>query len=323
MNRRTALSALFAAAFARPSLAQSRVKRIGYLSQDDDGSGLLSRLAQKGHVKGRDLEIEVRAVGYDRALMAAGAAELVRSKVDVLVAFGDPRTRALANATRSIPIVCIVSDPIGFGLAESLGRPGRNVTGLALGGADVAPVEVALHRTLLPRLSRMILAVPTWRGELPVQAPYAETFKAAGISLEQRHIANPGDCERLFTSFRDPATGVVRLFLWPGFPKPEPLREITALGIRHHVATVSGAGATHMGAKMVRQGVLMHYGREFADNDDRIAALLDKVLRGANPAEIPFEVPDRTVFALNRTTASALGLRVPPEMLARATEVID
>lgn len=322
MDRRTVLSALFAAV-AGPSSAQSRVRRIGYLSQDNDGSELLSTLAEKGHVRGRNLEIEVKVVGYDKALLASGAAQLVRSKVDVLVAFGDPRARALANATRSIPIVCIVSDPIGFGLAESLGRPGRNVTGLTLGGADVAPVEVGMLRALLPRLSRMIIAVPTWRGDLPVQTPYAEAFKAAGISLEQQHIANPGDCERLFTSFRDPATGVVRLFLWPGMPRPEPLREITALGIRHRVATVSGAGATQFGARMVRQGVLMHYGREFADTDGRIAAILDKVLRGADPAEIPFEVPDRTVFALNRTTASALGLRVPPEMLARATEVID
>lgn len=323
MDRRTALSALLAAAFAGPSLAQLPVRRIGYLSWNDDGSELVSLLAQKGHVKGRNLQIEVRDVKYDKALLASAAAELVRAKVDLLMGFGDPRTLALANATRTIPIVCMISDPIGLGVAESLQRPGRNVTGLALGGADVAPVEVGMMRALLPRLSRMILAVPTWRGELPVQAPYAETFRAAGISVEQQHVANPGDFERLFTSFRDPATGVVRLFLWPGYPKPEPLREITALGIRHGVATVSGAGATHTGAPMVRQGVLMHYGREFADTSGRLAALLDKVLRGGNPAEIPFELPDRTVFALNRATARALGLRVPPDMLARATEVVD
>jgi putative ABC transport system substrate-binding protein len=249
--------------------------------------------------------------------MKAAAEELVRANPDILLAFTD-RTDALAAATRTIPIVSgFHADPVGMGLAKTLRHPGGNVTGLSTGSRESASAWIGLLRVMRPRLARIVI-VHGPRGEARmriVSRSWREMGESVGIAFSYAPCAEVGDVARAFEALGDPATGAAFL-VFGGMTTvalPEGMaKDVVDLALKRRIATLGDA----------RGGALMDYFLTYSDALGRMAAIIDKILRGGNPADIPYELPDRTEFILNRATAKAIGAVITPELLLRATEVI-
>ena len=286
------------------------MRTIGYMTPEPYRAGEL-RLDKARWIEGTDYRVAVRIPDLDSAQYEAAAAALVRLQVDALVTHMPPWVVALASATRTIPIVCAVPDPVGLGVARSLGRPGGNVTGLSGGLRERSQMTVAILKTLRPALKQLVSFHPVGAAAPMVNRALASAAQDAGVTLDFAYVTTVADVERAFAGFRTPAGTAVTLG-GPGHPD-EVATAYRAIARRKGIAALGGA----------REGALMDFALRHADAEGRIAAILDKVLRGANPAEIPFELPDRTVFVLNRATATAIGIRIPPEMLLRASSVID
>ena len=319
MRRRTALAVILAAAVAPRPRAADRPKRIGYLSGGSGPGEMAKSLAQLGWTEGRNVLFEIRVAppGSDPQAMKAAAEELVRSKPDVLVAFTD-RADALLAATRTIPIVSAFHpDPVGMGLAQSLRRPGGNVTGLSTGSRESAGAWLGILRAMRPRLSRLAV-IHGEQGEARmriVTRSWQEIAASLGISFTFAPSATLADVARAFGALGDPASAAAFLVFGGMTTVSMPgaiMKDVLALAVRRRIATVGDA----------REGALMEYDMSYTDPQGRIAAMIDKILRGQRPAEIPFELPDRVEFILNRATANAIGAIVTPEVLLRATDVV-
>jgi len=317
MKRRAALAALVFPAIASVARAQATqgVRRIGYLSGGMGAEVIAKPLAQFGWVEGRNLHIDVRIVPGDPPELAAVAAEMASSKVDVLLTFSSHRAVALGRATKTIPIVAgLIPDPVGAGLAQTLARPGSNVTGISLGIPEIADIQVGLLQTVRPALKRIAAMVP-FAGP-STQAALQSIASAAnrkGIAWELAAPATANEVDRLFLRLGDAAQAAIYL---GGMPETITWPDVKPIAFRRRMATIVGDES------FVRDGALMYYAVDHEDPFRRAAALIDKVLRGANPAELPFELPDRTSFVFNRTTAKAIGANTPPELLVRVTEMV-
>jgi putative ABC transport system substrate-binding protein len=319
MNRRSTLLAL-AAALAPRAWANNAVRLVGYLSNGAGSKVLAEPLAKFGYVEGRNIRFEVRMSTRDEKALARIAGELVAARPEVVVAFGIRNIRALARHTATIPIVCgETADPVGLGIARSLARPGANITGLSAGIPEVATILVGLMRTVRPALRRVVTFVGGDSGESLVdlwgaiiQTAIAEA-KRAGLDWEIRPQPPAAGLERALGDIQ-PESGMLYSL---GPPEGVPDEQFASLARRRRIAVMSA------GSALVRAGGLMHYSINHADRMGRIAALVDRLLRGAKAAETPFELPDRTTFILNRATARAIGLELPAHVLARATEIID
>lgn len=318
-DRRAALTGLLALAAAPRALAQrARVRTVGYLSNGADPAWLVKLLAASGHVEGRNLRLEVRTAPPETRDTEKVAAQLVEMRPDVLLAFGARNVSVLARLTKAIPIVCGgTADPVGIGFAETVRRPGGNITGLSYGIPEIAQILVGLMRTVKPRLQR-ILAL-TERKEADGQQGWGNVLRSlegrargAGIAWELVRVGSAAETERALAPL-EPATALVYYIDVTGV-----LANARAAELANGRRLASMAANTALG----RAGVLMHYSIDHADPQRRVAAIVDQVLRGANPAEIPFELPDRTTFIVNRATAKAIGVELPPEVLARATEIV-
>lgn len=304
--RRRILAAMAAApmgiALARP---RDGAPLLACLSGGETVEQVAKLMAPFGYVAGRNLRIVVRTAKSLPDLPAA-AVELVALAPDVLLADG-PAVMALAGATRTIPIVCAgLPDPVGAGLAQSLRRPGGNVTGLATGSPETAEIVFALLKAMRPRLRRIaVLHSPGAPVAIQMRA-HGEVARAAGLEWILAPISTPAEAERALAPLAGEAAWMAPIDgheLW---------KEARDIAHRHRIATHGGY-----------PGTLMSYGRTFTDHDRSVGAVVDKILRGANPAEIPFELPDRLSFVVNRATARAIGIEVPGDILLRATKVID
>lgn len=315
--RRGFLCTLVAASLAPAAHARDPVSRVGYLSNGANTAALARKLAAHGYVEGRNLRFELR-VATDPQQVDALAAELVAARPHVLVAWGITNVRALARHTRTIPIVCgETADPVGLGLAKTLARPGGNITGLSAGIPEVAPILVGLMRTVRPGLRRIAVIVredgrDARQGWGAVLGAMKAAAVEAGIEWGVEPVGSLDAIERLFDRL-DPAGTMLYVL---GVPRSMERAEAVQLAMRRRMACTSAS------ADLARAGALMHYSIDHADPLARVAALVDKLLRGADPAETPFELPDRTTFIVNRATARAIGVTLPPEVLARATEVL-
>lgn len=273
-------------------------------------------LAALGYVEGKNLRYETRVVdirdpeGLDRDAM-----QLVRAHPDVLLAWQSDRVSALARATATIPIVAgLTADPIAQGLAVSLRRPGKNVTGLMVGLVQTSEMFVALLKAVRPRLRRVaFLRRSVDRGggavwEVSIRS-LRTACEAAGVSFTMATVMSAADAEAAFAALGDPVTaGAIA-----GPQLGVDARELAAIAIRRRIALIGSP----------EDGGLMSYELNFADEMRRVASIVDKILRGADPGGIPFESPDRPVFVINRSTARALGVTIPQELLLRATDIID
>lgn len=317
MDRRRLLAAMLGAAMvpgvrAQPHAAPRRVAVLTFLP--DYPARLEAALHALGWT-GRTLRVEpsvlVRAREDD---VDREAARIVASAPDVIVGRRSAYVAALARATRTVPIVSAgVADPLGEGLAKSLRAPGGNVTGLSFGVPEVAALQLSTMRELLPNLKRMVYvtADPQHRGGLPP----SQSRACAALGLECSLVLAPTRAryEGAVAAARADAGEAV----WIGdLPPGASAREVADIATRNLVASIA------QNAAIVDEGVLLSVWLTHLHEVERTAAIVNRVLRGESPAVIPFELPEKSLFRLNRTTARKLGLRLPPELLLRVTEFI-
>jgi putative ABC transport system substrate-binding protein len=307
--------------FAARAQQLSKLPTLGFLGSATPSSWgpwitvFLQRLRELGWIEGRNVAIEVRWGEGRSERFAEIAAEFVRLKVDVIVTGGNAAL-SVRQATSVIPIVfAVAADPVGSGLVASLARPGGNVTGLSMGSADVVGKRLELLREVVPGLRR--LAIMANAGYSATVLEMNEAQKAARmVSLDAvtLEIRRTEDIAPAFETLRGSAQA---LYVCTDPLVSFNLARINTLALGGRLPTMHGV------REYVEAGGLMSYGANFPDLFRRAAELVDKVLRGTQPADIPVEQPTKFDFVVNLTTAKALGLTIPPTLLARADEVIE
>jgi putative ABC transport system substrate-binding protein len=326
MRRREFITLAGSAAIAWPlaTRAQQPASRltIGYLSggtvatQGPWIAAFARRLGELGWIEGRDAIIERRLAEGHNERFAALAAELVDRKVDVIVTTGTPATAAVKRLTTKIPIVFVgLGDPVGVGLVASLARPGGNMTGLSNQHRDVAGKRLTLLRTVVPALRRLaILANANNPAEMLEVRDIKGFASELGLELTIPEVHQPQDVTAAFEGLNDRADALYVLF---GGLEITSQVEINTRALQARLATMHGDRG------LVETGGLMAYGPNFVDLHQRAAELVAKILHGADPGSIPVEQPTKFEFVLNLKTAKALGLDIPPTLLALADEVIE
>ena len=338
MTSRRAFLVASIAATAPPFVAAAqpptKTWRIGYLGpvSPSGGARLLESfrqgLRELGYAEGQNISIDYRWAEGRPDRLPALAVELTELKVDVIVTYNNAGVGALQRATRTIPIVfASVGDPVGSGYAASLARPGGNITGLTGLSEEVSRKWIELLREAVPTASRIAvltvsrtLAVNPDRRECSDQncrlwyviQSAAEAVKA----MPQLHtIVGPDEIERAFANFiKDRAQGVIVL---PHAVTNANRARIASLAAEHRLPGM------YPDSEYVEAGGLMSYGPNYSDQHRRAAIFVDKILKGAKPADLPIEQPTKFELAINLKTAKALGLTIPQSLLVRADEVIQ
>jgi putative tryptophan/tyrosine transport system substrate-binding protein len=294
-----------------------KVYRVGYLSSAGTaGPGVfLAALRELGYAEGENLVLETRLtpqVGDQHAL----ARELVALGVDVIVTSAVAPARAASAATNSIPIVSAGiagGDLIEAGLADSQARPGRNVTGLTTFDTDLLGKRLQLLTEVAPGMARVAILGPL--GEDVVRDRYARTAEQLGVQLQYLELHSADEVDHAFEAMRQQHADALEVRVAPGVNQS--LARIVALAVRQRLPTM---GASRQLADM---GGLMAYQPRTSDLWRRAAAYVDRILKGANPAELPIERPTTFDFIINLQTAQVLGLTIPQHVLLQATEVIQ
>src|SRR5438876_466372 len=270
-------------------------------------------LRDLGYVEGQNIRFEFRSAQGQANRVPELAAELVRLKVDVIVTWFTPPTQAAKQATHEIPIVMAdTGDPIGTGLVASLPRPGGNVTGIASVTAELAGKSVQLIRDMLPSARRVTALA---NATDPFSKPFLEQIQrggeATGTAINPIRISNNEEFESAFAAMeRDRPDAII---VQPSLPS----KRAAELALQHRVPAVS------VPRWFVDEGGLMSYSAIYADLFRKAAVYVDKILKGAQPADLPVEQPTRFQLVINMKTAKALGITVPATLLARADEVIE
>jgi putative ABC transport system substrate-binding protein len=296
----------------------AKVKRIGFLRVGPPPApwieGLREGLRQLGYTEGRDIAIEF-GLPSSAAKIPEAAAELVRLKVDVIVASGTPSVLPARDAAGTIPVVFVAAiDPVATGLVGSLARPGGNVTGVTAMQADITGKRLELLRELLPSLSRIALMV---RATSQANAQYVQEAEAAARSLGlQLQVLSLPDATKLEETIAA-AKGASALIVADDAVFTTHRTQIAQLALSNRLPTVYGF------SDMVEAGGFLAYGPHYKDLYRRAATQVHKILQGAKPADLSIEQPTKFELVLNMRTAKALGLTVPPALLARADELIE
>jgi putative tryptophan/tyrosine transport system substrate-binding protein len=298
-------------------------RRLGVLWQerrskgaDEFAQALRTALAEFGWIVGQNLTIEWHFADGDLSRLPTLAAEIVRSGPDAILTYLVPATIALQLATKTIPIVTGVGDAVGFGLARSYARPGGNITGLSYGWVERQYKKVELLRSVAPAVTRLIIALSENLASV-AQGSSAATMSAArefGFVPEIVLVATAADLQAALQSDRLSAM-IVNGLTRPS--SPVKIDEVIAFSLGNRVPTVVEV------SEDVVLGGLMSYELYWDNEAQRTAYQLDKVLRGVNPAQIPFELPTRSWLAVNLKTARTIRLALPKALLARADEVIE
>ena len=318
---------MLAASLAAEAQPPTKVYRIGWLRPDSPPLPPVSfppqeafrqRLRELGYVEGQNLVTESRYAEGREERLPELAAELVRLKVDVIVAPGTAAIQAAQHATRTIPIVMTgANDPAGQGLVVSLAHPGGNTTGLSNLGVELPGKRLELLKETVPQSTRIaVLGNPADPAYEPARNTVTVAAQALGLHL---HVVELRRAEELDTAFATMTRAGVDALLVLGEPQlTDRLR-----GRIVDLAAQSRLPAMCDWRTYADAGCLMSYGASLIDKYQRAAEYVDKILKGAKPADLPVEQPSKFELVINLKTARALGLDVPPSVLARADEVIE
>jgi putative ABC transport system substrate-binding protein len=321
IERRKFLAMLGGAAATWPLVAlaqQPKVPTIGALvigniSPEQFWREFRQGLRDLGYVEGQNIRFEFRSAEGHLDRLPGLAAELVRLKVDVIVTWFTPTALAAKQATREIPIVMAeTGDPIGTGLVASLPRPGGNVTGMAAVTAELAGKCVQLIRDMLPSARRVTALA---NATDPFSRPFLQQIElggeATGTTIKPVSISNTEEFESAFVAMEKDRPDAI--IVQPSLPT----KRAAELALKHRVPAVS------VPRWFAEEGGLMSYSAIYAELFRKAAVYVDKILKGAHPADLPVEQPTRFQLVINMKTAKALGIEVPPTLLARADEVIE
>jgi putative tryptophan/tyrosine transport system substrate-binding protein len=327
MRRREFIALLgsVAAAWSHEGVAQTPTKtyRLGTLAgglpmsaNSPLGAILLGELEQRGYKLGQNLAFDARAAGGVKSKLPQLLQDFKASGVDAIVAIGYPT--ALAAKVAGIPTVIAfgAGDPVATGLVESLARPGGTVTGISDVATTLSTKRLSLLKALLPKLSRVAMI---WnRDDLGMSLRYEASAKAAeslGATVQPLGVREPDDFNGVFEAMdRDPPEAILMVS-----------DSLTTLNRKRvfEYAAAKRLPAIYEYDSLVRDGGLMSYGPDLKESFRRAAAMVDRIFKGAKPSELPFEQPTHYVFVINLKTAKAIGLDIPPNLLALADEVIE
>jgi putative tryptophan/tyrosine transport system substrate-binding protein len=274
-------------------------------------------LRELGYLEGKDIVFESRFGEGKPDQIQRFAAELVGLKVDILVTSGTPASQAAKQATRATPIVMTqLADPVGSGLVASLGHPGGNVTGLTTQDADLGGKRLELLLQVVPRISRLAQLVDeTSPGTVLIGKGTKAAAASVGVQLQSLGVRDMGELDRAFAAMKKARAGALivesssMLFAWR--------ERLAELALKNRLPTMFAQ------REYAAAGGLMAYSADFSDLYRRAATFVDKILKGAKPADLPIEQPTKWVFVVNLKTAKALGLTIPQSLLVRADQIIE
>jgi ABC-type uncharacterized transport system substrate-binding protein len=330
MNKRKlgsfALCAMLLALCATAEAQQpNKVHRIGYLSPGDAASdstrseAIRLALRELGYVEGQNIAIEYRYTEGKRDRGPELAAELVRLKVDVIVIAGaDPLIRAAKNATKTIPIVMTGSgiDPVVAGHVESLARPGGNVTGITNLARELGGKRLELLREAVPKLARVAVPYdPANPGSvIEVKEALPVAARALRLIIQPWEVRAAKDFEEVFAALNKQRPD--GLYVLAGGLMTANQKRVVGFALKNRLPSACA------NREAVDAGGLMYYAADDADRYRRVAYYVDKILKGAKPADLPVEQPMKFELVINQKTAKQIGVTIPPDLLARATKII-
>jgi putative tryptophan/tyrosine transport system substrate-binding protein len=300
----------------------TKVPRIGYLGATSRSinsapiDAFRQGLSELGYTEGKNIAIEYRYAEGKLDRLPALASELVRLKVDVVLTAGPAATRSAKQATATIPIVMgFHDDPVGSGVADSLARPGGNITGLSTLAPEISGKQLELLREITPKLSRVaVLGHATQPGNPQALREINLAADAVGLQLQYLEIQAPKDIETAFQAASKERAGAVLVMASPiTFTQR---RQVVDLAVKSRLPTI------YSRPEYVEDGGLVFYGVSYTDLFRRAATYVDKILKGAKPADLPIEQPKKFEFIINLKAAKQIGLTIPPNVLARADRVI-
>ena len=315
--------ALVAMFLSLSTLAQAqKIPRIAYLtalSTATDASrieALRQGLRDLGYVEGKNIIVEIRSTGGSSDGLAALAAELVRNKVDIIVSGGPTATRPAKEATSTIPIVMAQdSDPVSNGFVASLARPGGNITGLSTHYPEISAKQVELLKEMLPRLAHLaVLGASTNPGNAQSLRQTELAGAGLGVQIQYFDAQSPKDIESAFRVANKEHRDAVLVLNGPIFNSHR--KSLIETAAKNRLPTMYNSTV------FVENGGLMTYGVERSDLYRRAATYVDKILKGAKPADLPVEQPTKFELVINLKAAKQINLPIPPNVLARADRVI-
>ena len=294
----------------------ARVHRIGGLilaNPEPYWTHLRDGLRDLGYVDGKNVQLDFRSADGKPDVLAANIAELVRSKIDLIIAIQTPVVKGAMAATKQIPILLIAGNPVETGIVPNLNRPGGNVTGVTMSSLELAAKTLEIMREVLPSLRRVSVLINA--NDLGFGKPMLEQIQAAGRSLSievQPMIARPP--EELEAAFQS----IVKNRAQAAVAQPSlPRERIAELGLKHRVPVICPNPA------WAAAGAFMSYAPDLRDACRKVAGYADRILKGANPGELPIQQPTQFELVINQKTARAIGLAVPQSVLLRADRVIE
>jgi putative ABC transport system substrate-binding protein len=329
VDRRTFLGTFAGGLLAAPVAAEAQsgaIPRIGYLiagsfgSRDTRPDDLRQGLRENGYVEGQNIIIEYRAADGRLERLPGLATELVRLRVDVIVAPSTPVARAVQQATTTIPIVApALGDPVGDGFVASLARPGGNITGSTFLGPGLVPKRLELLKEVVPRVSRVAaLWHPGAFGERTTREMFKETEAVAQtlkVHLQVVGVRHSDEFDHAFSTMTRGHAGALVTFPSPMFYAAR--RRLVGHAAKHRLPSMFNA------TEFVELGGLIAYGASIRDLNRRAGTYVGKILKGGKPADLPVEQPTTFELVINLKTAKALGLTIPPSVLGRADQVIE
>ena len=299
---------------------QATTPRIGVLSLSASPNAnvdiFVQRLRELGHVEGKNILIEYRFAEGKADRLSELATELVQLKVDAIFTAGTPALFALKQATKTIPIVFFgTSDPVGTGIVASLAHPGGNITGITAQASDLWPKRLELLKEIVPKLSRVAMLWNTGNAGMALEAK--ATQEVAGplaVALQDRGVKDPNELEVVFAGMTKDRPDAFLALMDPVLNAHR--KRILDFLVKNRLPAIFEDRV------WVEAGGLISYGPSYPDLFRRAAVQMDKILKGAKPADIPVEQPTKFELVINLQTAKQIGLTIPPNVLARADKVI-